>query len=146
MHPYPHHYAVTARGAASGAVAVSGEGLPLIDTAPPPQFGGPDGVWSPETLLAAAVADCLILSFRGVARVNSLAWEHLDCTVDAILDRVEGQSRFVHYSTKVVITVPTGTDEDKVRQLLVRAEHGCLVANSLNGTRSLDIDIRYPPS
>jgi organic hydroperoxide reductase OsmC/OhrA len=143
MHPYPHHYAVRARGAAAGSVALYGDGLPLIETAPPPQFGGPDGVWSPETLLAAAVADCLILSFRGVARVNALTWKHIDCSVDAVLDRVDGQSRFVHYSTKAIITVPTGTDPEKVRQLLIRAEHGCLVANSLNGTRSLEIEVLF---
>lgn len=143
MHPYPHHYVVSARGAAAGPVAVTGEGLPLIDTAPPPQFGGPDGVWSPETLLAAAVADCLILSFRAVARLNSLVWSGLECSVDAVLDRVDGQSRFVHFITRAVVTVPPGTDPERVRQLLIRAEHGCVVANSLSGTRSLEIDVRH---
>ncbi len=67
MQLYPHRYIATASGRAVGSVTVSGSALPAIETASPPEFGGPKGVWSPEILLTAAVADCFILTFRGVA-------------------------------------------------------------------------------
>ena len=68
MEGYPHHYLAKATGGEEGSVVVSGEGLPPLETQSPPQFGGPDGVWSPETMLSAAVANCFVLSFHpGVA-------------------------------------------------------------------------------
>jgi organic hydroperoxide reductase OsmC/OhrA len=143
MHPFPHHYVVSARGAVRGDVAVSAPGLPTLDTAPPPQFGGPEDRWSPETLLAGAVADCFILTFRAVARASGFDWQRLDCRVDAVLDRVEGQSRFVHYTTLATLTLAPGSDEARARALLSKAEQGCLVANSLSGTRAMLIAIEY---
>ena len=53
-----------ASSSGDGDVALSGDGLPAIATAPPAEFGGPGDRWSPETLLAAAVADCFVLGFR----------------------------------------------------------------------------------
>lgn len=56
MHPYPHVYRVTARGNPAGSVAVWSSQLPDLETAPPPEFDGPGGVWSPEGVLCAAVS------------------------------------------------------------------------------------------
>jgi len=35
-------------------------------------------------------------------------------------------------------SVPAGSDVAKARELLERAEHGCLIASSLRGTRILE--------
>ena len=75
MHPYPHLYTVQASANPTGDVPVTSAGLPALATAPPAEFDGPGDRWSPETLLVAAVADCLLLSFRGVARANKFAWD-----------------------------------------------------------------------
>ena len=69
MHPFPHHYSVAAKADTQGDVALEGERLPPIASAPPTEFGGPGDRWSPETLFVAAVADCFVLTFRGIARV-----------------------------------------------------------------------------
>ena len=79
MHPYPHLYQAAATGSATGPVRVTGDAVPAIATAPPPQFDGPGGTWTPETLLCAAVADCFILTFRGVSRAGQLPWLRLEC-------------------------------------------------------------------
>jgi len=142
MHPYPHLYQVSATGAASGPVMVDAAGLPTLDTAPPPEFDGPGGKWSPETLLCAAIADCFILTFRAVSRAATLSWSQLECRVEGRLERVTGGSQFTAYATVATLTVPVGTDVDKARGLLERAEHGCLVANSLKGVRTLEAHVR----
>jgi organic hydroperoxide reductase OsmC/OhrA len=98
MKPYPHLYSVTAEGSALGAVSVVSAGLPTMATAPPPEFDGPGGVWSPETLLVAAIADCFILTFRGVARAGRFEWVSLDARVDGTLERVSGVAQFVRLS------------------------------------------------
>lgn len=141
MHPYPHVYRVSAAGAASGAVTVSSPQLPELQTAPPPEFDGPGGVWSPETLLCAAVADCFILTFRGVSRAARFEWLKLDCRVEGTLERAEGGSQFTGFVTVATLTVAEGTDPAKARALLERAEHSCLVSNSLRGARRLEVEI-----
>lgn len=141
MHPYPHLYRAAARGSPAGAVTVASPPLPDIETAPPPEFDGPGGTWSPETLLCAAVADCFILTFRGVSRAAKFDWLKLECRVEGTLERVESQSQFTRFASHVTLTVPAGADAVKARALLERAEHGCLVANSLRGTRTLVTEV-----
>ena len=142
MHPYPHRYTAAAAGTASGKVTLSAHGLPDLDSEPPVEFNGPGDRWSPETLLCAAVADCLVLTFRSIARAARLDWHSIDCHTEGILDRADGVSRFIRFTSQVCLTVPGGTDEAKARQLVEKSEHGCLIANSLNSERTLSIELR----
>ena len=115
--------------------------LPSLETAPPPEFDGPAGVWSPETLLCASVADCFILTFRAVSRAARFEWSRLECRVEGVLERVGRTSQFTRYTTFAKLTVPEGADSAKARELLERAEQGCLIANSLRGSRALEVEI-----
>ena len=72
MHPFPHHYSVVAKADAQGDVALESQRLPTIPSAPPTEFGGPGNRWSPETLFVAAVADCFVLTFRGISRGDAV--------------------------------------------------------------------------
>jgi organic hydroperoxide reductase OsmC/OhrA len=137
MHPYPHLYEASAEGAPVDVIQVTAAGLPAIATTPPPQFDGPEGNWSPETLLCASVADCLILTFRAIARASKFEWHKLSCRTEGTLERVEGNSRFTSFVSHVTLHVPAGTDAARAKLLLEKAEHGCLVANSLLAKREL---------
>ena len=141
MHPYPHTYIASAAAANTGMVTVASSRLPDLETASPPEFDGPGGVWSPETLLCASLADCFILTFRAVSRVARLEWVHLECRVEGVLERVERVLQFTSFATIARLVVPSGADLDKARELLDRAEHGCLIANSLRGSRTLDAQV-----
>jgi organic hydroperoxide reductase OsmC/OhrA len=141
MHPYPHRYLVSASATAAGSVAVSAPQLPPLTTAPPPEFDGPGGVWSPETLLCAAVADCLILTFRALSRLAQLKWLRLECRVEGTLERVERVAQFTRFASVATLAVPEGTDLDKAHQLLEQAERSCLISNSLRGTRTLEAQV-----
>jgi organic hydroperoxide reductase OsmC/OhrA len=137
MHPYPHVYVVQASATPEGEVPVSSQGLPDLATAPPAEFDGPGDRWSPETLLCAAVADCFLLSFRGVARAAKLSWTSLTCEVHGTLDRVDGKTRFTQIVVEASLEVPEGTDHDKATRAMERSEHVCLISNSLVAQRRL---------
>jgi organic hydroperoxide reductase OsmC/OhrA len=141
LEQFPHHYRVVVAGRATGSFVVSSADLPDITTEPPPQFDGPGGLWSPETLLCAAVADCFVLTFRNVARLARFEWHQLRCEVEGRLERAEGIARFTQFATVAELSLPVGSDHQKARELLERAERGCLVANSLNATRTLETRI-----
>ena len=138
MEPYPHRYSATARGESEGNVTLCAEDLPCLDSAPPAQFGGPGDQWSPETLLVAAVADCFVLSFRGIARASKLVWLSLECVVEGTLDRVEKTTQFTEMLVQASLLVPRETDQDRARRLLEKAEHSCLITQSLKAPSRLE--------
>jgi organic hydroperoxide reductase OsmC/OhrA len=141
MHPYPHTYTVSAAAQTTGLVTVASPQLPDLQSAPPPEFDGPGGVWSPETLLCAAAADCFILTFRAMSRAARLEWLRLDCRVEGVLERVERLPQFTRFTTFADLVVPPHTDAGAARKLLEQAERGCLIANSLRGSRALEAQI-----
>jgi peroxiredoxin-like protein len=141
MQPYPHVYRTTAQGAVTGTVKLESAGLPELVTAAPPEFDGPGGFWSPETLLCAAIADCYVLSFRAVSRAARLDWRQLECQVEGVLERQDGVTRFTRFVTRARLTVPPAADREQARKLLERAEHVCLISNSLQGSRALETEV-----
>jgi organic hydroperoxide reductase OsmC/OhrA len=141
VHAFPHVYVAAAGGRPEGAVSLTSKGLPDIDTAAPPEFGGPGGVWSPETLLCASLADCFVLSFRAIARASKVEWSELACRVEGVLERVDGVTQFTRYTTFASLKVPSEEAGEKARRLLEKAEHVCLVSNSLRGERTLVTEV-----
>jgi len=142
MQGFPHHYLVNASGGAEGNVVVSGEGLPDLDTQGPPQFGGPEGIWSPETMLVGAVANCFILSFRAIARASKFAWKSLQVDVDGILDRPERATYFTGFNIHAVLDVTEGVNVQMAERLLEKAEKICLVTASMKSEVVLTTEIR----
>lgn len=142
MHELPHHYSVAVSAESDGDVQVTSPGLTTIDSAPPAEFGGPGDRWSPETLLAAAVADCFVLSFRAIARGFKMEWNSIHCEVDAVLDKPDKALQFTEFRLRVTLEVPEGTDEAKAMRLLDKAEQACLITNSLKSQTHLDAEVR----
>ncbi|HYD76934.1 OsmC family protein [Ramlibacter sp.] len=137
MHPYPHHYSVQARGGAEGTVSLGSAGLPALESTPPPEFDGPPGYWSPETLLLAAAADCYLLSFRAVARASKLAWTDLKVDVQGVLDRIEGVTRFTELRFVATLRIPAADQEHLAGNVLEKAKKVCLITNSLTARSEL---------
>jgi organic hydroperoxide reductase OsmC/OhrA len=143
MQPFPHHYSVIARAAAQGDVTLTGDRLPDIPSAPPTEFGGPGDRWSPETLMVAAVADCFLLTFRGIAGVSRFPWVALECSVTGTVDRVERVIQFTALEVHARLRVPAGANEEQARRLLAKAEETCLVTNSLKVRPHLEAVVEF---
>jgi organic hydroperoxide reductase OsmC/OhrA len=137
MHPFPHHYTVSAQCSTVGSVTLRSAGIPDLASDGPAEFDGPGNLWSPETLLCAAVADCFNLSFRAIARASKFEWTALDCEVVGTLDRVEKTSLFTKFDIKATLRVPAGADVARAQQLLEKAKQICLISNSLKGESHL---------
>jgi organic hydroperoxide reductase OsmC/OhrA len=141
MHPFPHHYVVQAAVRPDGDVPLSADGVRVIESAPPKEFDGPGNQWSPEGLLTAAVADCFVLNFRAIAKISKFAWTQLDAKTQGTLDRANGKMWFARFDTHARLQVPEGTDVERAKKLLEKAELTCLVANSLNSERHLTVEV-----
>lgn len=145
MQEYPHHYRVAAGAESEGDVYLTSAGVAPLLSAPPAEFDGPGDRWSPEALLVAAVADCFILSFRGVAGASDLPWISLECEVEGTLERVEGTTKFTGFNVNAALYVPEGINEDKAHRLLEKAEAVCLITSSLSAPTHLRATVTVKP-
>jgi organic hydroperoxide reductase OsmC/OhrA len=145
MHPYPHRYDVDATAEPEGAVTLRSEALPALSTTPPPQFGGPAGHWSPETLFVGAAADCFVLTFKAIAAASKLPWRQLDCRAEGVLDRRDGVVCFTELHLRAHLIVPAGVDAERARRLLEKAEGSCLITRSLALQPTLGIEVTTAP-
>jgi organic hydroperoxide reductase OsmC/OhrA len=136
--PYPHTYSARAEGARSGLTRLSSNGLPVLASAPAPQFGGPGDLWSPETLLVCAIADCYILTFRAVSAAALFGWIRLECRTEGTLQELERRPQFTDFRLDATLTVPQGADASKAKRLLQQTERACLLINSLKGRHVLE--------
>lgn len=137
MQPFPHTYrAATSCDHESNPVAAIA-GTDPLQCAPPPEFGGPGGYWTPENLLLASVSSCFVLSFKAIARASQYEWSGIECDVTGTLDKLDRTVRFTRLALEVKLVVDEGADLAKGQRLLEKAEATCLVSNSLACERSL---------
>ena len=132
MHPFPHHYQVTAKGSPQGDVMLATADTPDIATQAPAGFGGPGGRWSPESLLTAAVADCFVLGVRAIGGASKFEFNALDVKVEGTLDQVDKVMKFTDMHITAELSIPEGSDAGKAERFLAMAEKSCLITNSMN--------------
>ena len=141
MQALPHRYRVKGTGRVAGDVELTADGLTVLRSASPAEFGGSGDRWSPETLLVGAVADCFILTFRAVAKASRLSWISLDCDVTGTLDREDRVTHFTRLDMTAHLVIPAGQDTDRARQALEKAERNCLISSSLKASIALDATV-----
>jgi organic hydroperoxide reductase OsmC/OhrA len=146
MEPFPHRYRVKASGRVTGDIQLTAERLTTLRSTSPAEFDGPGDRWSPETLLVGAVADCFVLTFRGIARASKLPWISLDCEVTGTLDRMERVSQFTHFDLRASLVVPDGAKLEGARHALEKAERNCLISSSLKGSIHLHATVEVVES
>jgi len=143
MHPFPHRYVVSSTATPQDNIELTSAGIPSLSTATPPEFDGPGGLWSPETLLVAAVADCFLLTFRGIARASKMPWLRVGVTCEGTLERPDRVTQFTRFDLHATVVLPPEVSEDQARRILTRAEETCLITRSLKGETHLQIDVTH---
>lgn len=141
MHAFPHRYVVSSTATPEDEIVLTSDGIPSLTTATPPEFDGPGGLWSPETLLVAAVADCFLLTFRGIARASRMPWVSVSVTCEGTLERPDRVTQFTRFHLRATVVLPPEVSEDQARRILTRAEETCLITRSLKGETHLHIDV-----
>ena len=143
MHPMPHHYTVSACSEVESIVTISTKGLDDIQSTPPPEFDGPEGYWSPESLLEASLADCFVLTFKAVAKASKLDWISISCDVVGELDRIDRVTKFTQFTLDITVNVPAEVSPEKVEKIAHKSEKNCLVSNSLSAEKVLNVVVRH---
>ncbi len=142
MDSFPQRYRVTASGDPLDDVQLAAERLTAMRSASPAEFDGPGDLWSPETLLVGALADCFVLTFRAIAAASKLPWSGLQCEVTGTLDRIERVTQFTQFDIVAHLTITSADDAARARQMLDKAERNCLISSSLKGPVTLTATVR----
>ena len=98
----------------------------------PPEFRGPQGLWSPEHLLIAAAGTCFVTTFRAIAAISRLPFDSISVAVEGTVVKVEGGYKFTQLVLKPTLRICHDADADRALRLLHKTEGACLVARSLN--------------
>ena len=119
-------------GLKTGVLTAAADGLPAVEVASPPEFGGPAGVWGPQHLFVGALSTCLMTTFRSIAAASGL--EVLEYSDQASGHLQRGEDRLYAFDTVTLRPRVVISDESKVERalrLLHKAESVCLVSRSV---------------
>lgn len=141
MSALPHQYKVTVSGKPDNALTAQAKNLPNLQVAAPVEFGGPGDLWSPEELLMASLANCLVLSFRAITKASKFDWLSVECESNGTLDQVDHKIKFTHVQTKAKLFIASANDMEKAKKLLHKAEDVCFISNSLSCNSHFESEI-----
>lgn len=120
---------------------LTSEGKPTLEVAPPPEFKGPAGVWTPEDLFVAAVDICTMTTFLAFANHKKLPLLSYESSAKGTLENVEGKYQFTQVSLTPRITVASEADVPLAEKIIRDAEASCLISNSIKAQVVLQPEI-----
>lgn len=105
------------------------ESMQEIEVATPPEFGGHEGIISPEDLFVSSANVCFMTTLLGTIKNMGVELVSYKSDAEGILETVDKMKIF----TKIIIRPKIRAKEtiEKINLILQHAEKRCLVANSM---------------
>jgi len=136
---HDYNVTVTGTGAKSGILRAPADGLPEMTVASPPQFGGPEHLWSPEHLFVAAVASCLMTTFRSIADHSGVeVLGYSDQSTGRLQRGEDGLYSIDRITLRPTVVISEGSAPERTRRLLEKAEKVCLIGRSVHSETTLE--------
>ena len=119
------------------------EGKQPLPVAVPPEFRGTDpGLWSPEDALVAAAGSCLAVTIAAQAERAQVPLRRIAVHADGVVGRrPDGRFGFVRLEQLVSLETDAGL-EDAAREVVAKAEEGCVVSISLDIPIETTVDVQ----
>lgn len=142
-HQLPYTYETGAEWVGSRVVTATASGLPEVPIAPPPEFGGEGGYWTPEHLYVASANTCFAVTFLAIAGLSKLEFVSFETYATGKLEKVEGSGlQITEIVLKPTLVVTRTGDLERALRILEKAEKACLISNSMKTTILLEPDVR----
>ena len=138
----PYFYDTEVEWTGERRFALRSPALASLEVAPPPEFKGPEGVWTPEHLYVASVNACFVTTFLAIADLSSLKFSSFSCAAKGKLEKEEGRGyRITEIVLKPRLVIAEARDIERAGRILEKAELNCLISNSINTTVKLETGI-----
>ena len=110
---------------------LASEGKPDLEVATPADFGGPEGVWTPEDLLVASVNSCIMTTFLYHRAREGVALVSYSSAAEGELVYDEQGLRFAEIRVRPQVVGASSVDCEKAERALEHAEQTCLISIAL---------------
>ena len=117
------------------------EGKPSIKVATPPEFGGPEGIWTPEDLLTTAVESCIMASSLFFLNRGKVALRSYRSKAVGTLEKGATGLSFSRIAVEVILELEDLEQADAARKAVIQAEKTCPLSNSLSCPVELSINL-----
>lgn len=101
----------------------------------------PEGMTSPEELLAGAHAICYAMVLSNMLSSDGKDVNRLEVSAKCTLDRIDGALKITHMALNVVGDVPE-IDEAAFKVVAQEGEKKCPVSNAIRGNVEVSVDAR----
>lgn len=115
-------------------------GLPSLTVGTPADFGGEEGVWSPEHFFVASAEICAMTTFLAIADFSKLEVVGWRSSAQGKVEKVEGQGYiFTCLEIDAEATIKQASDLNKAERIMQKAEQNCLITKSMK----TPVEFRY---
>lgn len=110
-----------------------------IKVATPPEFGGHEGIISPQDLFVSSANACFMTTILGTMKNMGVELISYESEAEGILETVDKLKVF----TKIIIRpkIKANAGEEQIRLILKHAEKRCLVVNSMKSKVIIEPEI-----
>ena len=106
--------------------------LPAISAGAPPEFGGHDGLWTPEHLFVASLNSCYMLTFLAIAEFSKIPIVSFSSSAKGKLEKVaDGRYQITEISVKPRVVIASAQELARMPRILEKAKENCFVSNSI---------------
>ena len=104
---------------------------PAIKVATPPEFGGPENIWTPEDLLTSAVATCIMTSALFFFERAKIQLRSYKSKATATMEKTPAGLAITRIAIAASIELDDMEQEAAVRKAMEQAEKSCPLSISL---------------
>ena len=116
-------------------------GKPGLEVATPPEFGGPEGIWTPEDLLTTAVESCIMASSLFFLNRGKIGFKSYKSKAVGHLEKGPTGLVFSRIAIEVSLELEDSGQADAAHKAVVQAEKSCPLSNSLSCPVELSINV-----
>ena len=116
--------------------------LPAIAAGAPPEFGGHDGLWTPEHLFVASLNSCYMLTFLAIAEFSKIPIVSFSSSAKGKLEKVaDGKYQITEISVKPRVVIASVQELARMPRILEKAKENCFVSNSIKATIKIEPEV-----
>ncbi len=130
-HPFPHRYELDCVWTGGDRCDLSAGTRPVIKGGAPPEFDGSDpSLWTPEHLILAALAQCLMATYHALNKRDPIETRSYSSKAESVLEKTREGLVFTSFKIAVTVKVPAARAED-ARKLIELSKKYCITSNAL---------------
>jgi len=111
---------------------VSSTSLKSVTVCTPPEFGGPEGEWSPEHLFLSSITSCFMSTYLVFVDKMKIENTGFECTATGQVEIMDGKYKFTYIHMYPKAFVGSDADVEKAKLAMEKTKKYCLISNSVN--------------